>query len=448
MSDDHESDKRDQDSERQPDASGAGHPAEISRRLKGLAVAVSVLVAAVAAIITNIDLIISKINSACVAMTYCPPGNHYVNSLISTIPPWSGAVPDLLELPETWSPGAFLVPYSSILRNDADFNGIELEIFDGSIHFREEGRLPLQTTFGEIMYWSPEEGEIGWKIGAPILDVLLSRRDKSLDITEIDVLVLNSRLDETPYAQVVTSATGFSELMIINESIHDAIDVSINFRIGEDWPLCSAADSFDYQQELPHSRHLSGLGGIENLNISEELEGHYAGFSDVQHYFSRLEEDVEATKDNYDLLVQQGLGARFAVVYGIISATAVGGEEYRSRFCAQVQVGVPPDVGGGFIELSEGRVVPLDVRSYPYVVNQKIMYTINEKTPAYRAAMMLVSDKSSWYEIQLLARSYERLIYRSPPIKLHVFIPKTTYKEMGINLSRLRARNTETDLSR
>ncbi|MER8568669.1 hypothetical protein NKH85_21290 [Mesorhizobium sp. M0924] len=418
--------------------------------LKVLAVAIAAFVAGVAAFVADIGSIGSAINSACIKYAFCDPGEFYVAGGVGVA---DAASPDI----------AKLFPDISLETHVAPFAGAN-ERLEGATHFNVDVKggpgeggtrdgLPYQVAVVNQFFSPLESGGMGWRVGYPILDFLVAESGKAVDITSIDIEVSRVEMDRTPYVQIF-SPSEFARLLLINESSESTVSAKIRFNFVEhegkvmlvDWDACARIDTDSYEgvdfSNLKLGRDFDAFDRFATWDLTEVLRKRVADFAqrEYRNYKSLSEFATEESQvqpqpvqepadfNRWEEENPWGTGWNWAMIYGQIESEA-SGVKHISLFCATLPVH-PIEGGAGEIPFSTSRIIKLDPDRVPYVHKVDAFVRIDDKSPHFRAALMFAADKSAYYWARLVAKFFDKRVFVSDPIRMHLFVPGTTFAVM------------------
>ncbi|MGS4987517.1 hypothetical protein ACVDG9_06085 [Roseibium sp. RP-7] len=418
------------------------------RIVKGAAIGIfAAAIATFAALLGDIDKIAKFVVTKCIGFEICSPGNHFVNVAIRAADPTSPSIGALFKS-KPIELDRLVSGYSSSVLIGPEFNGLSFEPTGGPSGNGEIDGQPYQVA-AEDGYYAPEQGSLGWLLGFPIFDLLVGEKGSVVDITEIIIDVYESNIDAYPYVQIFSRSVDFASLFLINESVHKEIVAKIEFNVSTETDISSCYNAADIEK-LDFDDFKFGVDRIDLtttavVDVSGAIAKNVPDFQFRKYWNLLVSVGIDAPEqigqhmskpDGYDIWAEKNgadwvdprLDQEYVIIYGRLTARekASSNSEHKSYFCSKAFISPTPGVGGGYIEFDESRIVDLQVQSSDYQISHKIDYRIDGNNSHFRTALMLRSEKSSYYELFLELKSYDRTVYKSDPIKVHVVVPSLT----------------------
>ncbi len=437
---------------RKVNESGSNFP-KYRRWLKAKVIGMILFVGGLAVFLGNVESIGKLVRGWCVEVGFCSPGNHFINARLQLADPSSPDVDRLFPF-DGFSLDHYVAPFNvEALKNSSD-SLVEFRMRGGPNGWGTLDGMPYQIITPQMGYWDPFESAFGWKLGLPIVDLLLAEKGKPVDVTDFEIEVVRSIEDVKPYVQIVTTGRDVFRFLLVNESKYENVNINISFGINDVIYSCGELDravEFDRSDLLFELNEIS-LGDSKLVDLSAQLR---LVLDDFDHReYRMMEKGIEqsaklgSAPSGYHAWLSRKLDREAlnlasypetAAVYGFLEASA-DDEEYKTRFCADVPIDPPEGVGGGGIALDKGQIVKLRKTNAPYIETYDISNRLDEDDPHYRTAIMFFAEESGAYEIRLVAKSFGRKIYESDLMRLNIFIPKTTYQEMDLDIASMSAK--------
>lgn len=402
-----------------------------------------------AAFLADADTIASRLGDRCIEWGVCEPGTHFVNGQVRIAPPQSPEISALFGTgDETIEP--LVQQFTAAEIKGSSFSGMIVELAGGPGGQGERLGRPFQQG-RQLGSFDPSTMDIGWKLGFPILDILIAEKGQAVDITTLDIDVLSYQRDETPYVQALTTYYNVGKILLVNESVHQQVKGKIEFTILGENPFqleesagCSDPNNWkdpdfkrlEYRLDVPafSSEHIVDLGTF----LAKELaDFNLRNYRVLEHAHEDSDGPLPPKPTGYD---EWNRGYDYEamresiIVYGRLVSEAVSAPQYESLFCVEVVVD-PSDLGAGEINYQLGHTVELDAKTPPFTQTIDAMVRLDGDAPHYRTALLFHAKESGFYDITMAAKSFDRTVYKTNPMRLHVFVPKTTFAGLKLTIT-------------
>jgi hypothetical protein len=381
-------------------------------------VAITAVAAGAAALLSNTDQIIENLTTKCIAFSLCSPSDHFVSARVTLVNPNDGTVPSIFGAA---FPSEILSDYSAISIRRPLFEGIEYVPSVGGPNETTIDAKPLQAP--EHYFFGPEGSFFEWRIGFPILDLLIGA-NSPINITDTELYISRSELDQTPYVQVVNNDDDFSTITLVNESTFPTVQSNLEFSIADDsWKaqqtnrrgeqktnreLCKeliASKKLDVS-DLRFKTKPVEISDERKIDLREKLRqvvpdldyrafqrSYYLNGDTLEkarkHGFSGKEPaGFKDWEKSHPVLEGNDNRSDKLLVFGRVISSSEN-NHHETLFCNFLTIGPPVDKGAGPFEPKIEKQVKLEIRPTPYILRFDTVARLEPAKPYFRGFLSL-----------------------------------------------------------
>ncbi len=318
---------------------------------------------------------------------------------------------------------------------------------------KERGRPYILAN--NVGYYAPEEGVTAWSLSYPILDIIARRltTDK-VTISKIAFESRNSRVDNTPYIDLLVENTEIASLTLVNQSSLPIKRARIEFEsVGvkdiRDNDVRELVDQIK-DRPLKHAVAVAPFKEYRKISLVEVIR---VDLPDMKMYEFLAQNLVNIDdKGNYRISSQRPVSGRLpqppgfiewhkknketlkiddGVPFWIVGRIYVTGQDESKAvvdFAARLDL-LLLGVGGGIINYDLHETVALPIDGKPHRIEKSINKTLSKNTQTFRGLFPLVTERSSFHQVRFsLLDPSGKALMTSPWAETHIVVSQNDRK--------------------
>ncbi|MDX0277184.1 hypothetical protein GOC21_25265 [Sinorhizobium meliloti] len=310
-----------------------------------------------------------------------------------------------------------------------------------------DGRIRPFFVAKQTLFIEPGQGGGTWSLSYPLFDLIARRVTRaSIEIGAVVVDSRNSRIDDTPYASVITEEAHLFGITVVNQSSFDELDVQIEIDVVGfskqsseelDELLAKHGNLFEHtistkvteferldifewiEPKVPDITHLLFL-------LDHSIEDEDGVLSAFRHDTGEVNEMVEVPP-GFERWYRKGEETGFVPEYpfwviGRVKSIGPSGQRAEADFAAAVLLYAEAG-GGGTIPYDLFEQVNLPVDGRPHRMVKSIGLTLNSDKKTFRGLFPTVAETSSFHDVRVsVLDSRGNPLYVSPWISTHIYV--------------------------